>query len=183
MKRLAILSCMLICSGAFPQDGAKKECPLEGWSIVVGDWEKTKSGARCRTGKCNLQWNGEIKKTIEIRFYLTINEWTGEKAHQAGITWDAGDAQKSRNAALVTNANITIFNNLKPETHQTVRFSMPLKKPVPVKALITVKGVQMIVAREKVSGEFPSQKLDRLRLWVAGADATFSKVKVKSKNK
>ncbi|NOZ23063.1 MAG: hypothetical protein GXP25_18475 [Planctomycetes bacterium] len=181
MKYLLIFSCLLICASAFAQNAPGKVSPLKEWSIVGGEWEKTKNGARCRTGRCNLQWNGEIKKRIEIRFYLTISEWPGDGAHEAGITWDGGDAPDSRNAALVSPAHIRIFNNLKPHATHAVRFAMPLKKAIPVKAVITAKGVQIVVGKEKVSSTLPSQKLDRLRLWVGGADATFSKVKVKSK--
>jgi len=181
MKRIFILSYLLACAIAPAQDAPKKESPLNEWTIIGGEWEKAKRGARCRGGKANLQWNGEIKDRIEIRFLLTIHTWTGEGGHEAGITWDAGDAQKSRNGVVVTNANIRIFNNIRSDSAQTVRFALPLKKPIPVKAIIKAEGVQIVSGREKVSGALPSQKLDRLRLWASGADATFSKVKVKSK--
>jgi len=183
MKRavFALILPSLITPHALSQTPQSMPSPLKGWTVSAGQWQKVKGGAGCSGDNCGLAWEGDVKDTMEIQFCLIVKKWSDEAGRNVGITWDAGDTQKSRNVAVLTPADIRVFNNLSPDEMTRARYVIALNRRIPVKARITKKGIQMMVGREKVEASIPSQKLGHLRLWITRAEVTFTKVKVKSK--
>lgn len=189
MKRLWIVLFLLVCAAALAQDTEKKQSPIEGWKVVKGDWRNEADGASCQAGY--LQWEGEVKRVIDLQFVLVVREWQQvDYARAVGIIWNAKDMQSwpdeqwKRNLALIrSDGHISI--EAQPERadapRQTTAFTCPANKPIPVRAKISRKGIQILVGKEKMSVEIPSEALGKLQLHVSGADAVFSKVIVKSK--
>ena len=183
MCRIAVLACagLFAMGWSLPAAGEQE---IKGWTPIRGDWKRQGSSIACNAEVAGLEYEKAPKELIEIEFLLTIRSWApGDLPRVVGIVWGAETQDQPEYHAVITPDKLIVAP--RPETpglpEKSIAFAPPLGKPIPVRARITKNQVLFLVGSAKLEVPLTSEPMGKLRLAVARADVTFSKLKVKVK--
>ena len=105
---------------------------------------------------------------------------TDRKLKFVGIIWHEREAGKNLLRIWPTTIEIASPGHAGVAT-KSIRYSVPVGKPIRFRATITKAGVYLRFGVVKETVKIPADEIGRLKLFTSGADAVFSKVKVKAK--
>ncbi|NOZ22407.1 MAG: hypothetical protein GXP25_15105 [Planctomycetes bacterium] len=187
MRRIIIVGLALLCLRA----GADEKELVPGWTIKNGAWLEDK-------GSLSVSERGVLKyatadiQTFQMKGQITIGEWKeGAKERVVGVFWGWSGSTATKeewnnrvhfiltpNVALVARSEGVGFSNLWRQ-EQTIAPN----KVYPFQIKIGKAGGAIRIGRTTVNLDKRAVKKGYIGLYVTGAKATFSKLKIKVKSK
>ncbi|NOZ22412.1 MAG: hypothetical protein GXP25_15130 [Planctomycetes bacterium] len=152
------------------------------WEIEKGQWEITKRGLSGK-GFCVASYKKPISEKADIQFALVVREWVTRVGPNPLIAFCWNHTENGRAMLIFTKSTIMVHQVQAGERKklQSMSFDVPLNRSIPVRIRLTTKGIKALVGKQKVDVPLDVPTLERLCFQINGADASFAKVKIKSK--